>query len=364
MHLGNILTEAAKQLSAERGIDTDTFAHALELALLSAYKKKYGENDTVRVAVDMKENDVSIYAEKEVVKEVVTPSHEVSVAEAKKLNPDASLGDILELEVTPQDLGRLASGVAKNSFAQYLREAEKLKIEKDFRDRIGKLLYATITRIENNIITVNLGRFEVPISPRDQISDQYYKVGNSIKVCLVDIKRDKVTGSPIHLSLSHPAFIRALLEREVPEIEQGIVEIKAIARNAGVRTKVAVTSTREGIDPVGICMGEKSSRLRNIVQELGNEKIDILEWNEDPFEYIYSALQSGSTMPIESLRINHANKLVRVVVEDRYIASAIGKKGQNVGLASKLTGYHIDIRPSSQADREFMADEFEDNPQT
>ena len=360
MHLGNILSESAKQLSAERGIDIETFAHALELALLSAYKKKYGENDTVRVVVDMKENDVSIYAEKEVVEEVVTPSHEVSVNEAKLLNPDASLGDILELEVTPQDLGRLASGVAKNSFAQYLREAEKLKIENDFRDRIGKLLYATITRIENNIVTVNLGRFEVPIAPRDQLPDQHYKVGGSLKVCLVDIKRDKLTGSPIHLSLTHPSFVRALMEREIPEIGQGIVEIKNIVRNAGIRTKVAVTSSREGIDPVGICMGEKSSRLRNIIQELGNEKIDILEWNEDPAEYILNALQP--LQEVESIRLNHAHKLARVVVDDRNIASAIGKIGQNVGLASKLTGYHIDIRPLSQADKEFMSEEFEDAP--
>lgn len=358
MHLGNILSESAKQLAAERGIDTDTFAQALELALLSAYKKKYGENETVRVVVDMKENDVSIYAEKEVVETVENPSAQLSVDEAKALNSDASLGDILDVEVTPQDLGRLASGVAKSSFAQYLREAEKMKIENDFRDRIGKLLYATITRIENNIVTVNLGRFEVPIAPKDQIADQYYKVGNSIKVCLVDIKRDKVTGSPIHLSLSHPAFVRALLEREIPEIGQGIVEIKGIVRNAGVRTKVAVTSSREGIDPVGICMGEKSSRLRNIIQELGNEKIDILEWSEDPSEYIYNSLQPVPTL--ESLRINRANKLARVVVEDKFIASAIGKKGQNVGLASKLTGYHIDIRPASQADREFMSADFED----
>ena len=335
---------AMDDLEKERDISKDLLIEAIESALVSAYKKNYGTAQNVRVSIDRERGDVDVFMRKDVVDVVTNPLVEVALEEARAIDPEYELGDVIEYKVTPKDFGRIAAQTAKQVVVQRIREAERGIIYEDYVNRQSEIVTGIIHRISNETVFVNLGRTEGILPVNEQVKGERYEVNSRIKVYIMDVKKT-TKGPQVFLSRSHPGLVKRLFELEVPEIQDGIVEIKSIAREAGSRTKIAVYSDDENVDPVGACVGTRGIRVQAVVNELFDEKIDIINWSDDPAEMISNALAPAK---VEKVIINEDEKSATVIVPDYQLSLAIGKEGQNVRLAAKLTAWKIDIKSSSQ----------------
>ena len=337
--------DAFRELGKEKGITPEVLFDAIEAALISAYKRNFNSAQNVRVALDRQTGGYHVYAIKTIVETVESDITEVSLAEARQLRADYEVGDILEVEVTPANFGRIAAQTAKQVVVQRIREAERGIIYDEFANRESDIITGIVQRIENKNVFIDLGKTEAVLAPSEQIPGEEYVHGDRIKAYIIEVKKTS-KGPQILVSRPHPGLLKRLFELEVPEIHDGIVEIKSVAREPGMRSKIAVYSKDEGVDPVGSCVGHKGLRVQAIVDELRNEKIDIVKWNADFAKYIANAL---SPAKVVSVAVNEEEKISRVVVPDYQLSLAIGKEGQNARLAAKLTGWKIDIKSETQA---------------
>jgi len=336
--------EAIEQIGKEKGISKEILIEAIEAALISAYKKNFGTAQNVKVYIERDTGEVKVFAQKSVVENVENELLEISVEEAKKYNPRYQKGDILEIEVTPKKFGRIAAQTAKQVVVQRIKEAERNVIYDEFSGRESDIVTGVIQRIDKKNVYIDLGRVEAILMPTEQTPNEEYIQGNRIKTYILEVKKT-TKGPQIFVSRTHPGLVKRLFELEVPEIHDGIVEIKGIAREAGSRTKIAVHSRDENVDPVGSCVGPKGARVQAVVDELNGEKIDIIKWSKDPAQFIANSL---SPAKVTSVNANESEKIANVVVEDYQLSLAIGKEGQNARLAAKLTGWKIDIKSKSQ----------------
>lgn len=355
------LLQAVEVLVKAKKVPESVVFNALESVLLTAYKRETGSNANTSVSIDRTTGDYHIYAEKNVV-ETVDPDAEnaasqISVADAKKINPVYEAGDILQVEVTPKNFGRMAAQTAKQVMIQKLREAERGVIYDEFSGREGDVITGTVKWSESHTIFVDLGRVEGILPFTEQAEGEVFHPDDKIK-CYVKEVRKTTKGPEIILSRTHPGLLKRLFELEVPEIYSGTVEIKSVVREAGSRSKIAVYAMDPTVDPVGACVGPKGQRVQNIVNELHGEKIDIVRWDEDPAIYIANAL---SPAKVVSVSVAEEEKASLVIVEDYQLSLAIGKAGQNARLAAKLTGWKIDIKSESQAAEEGFGEEAEDD---
>ena len=336
--------QAVEDLEREKSISKDLLIEAIESALVSAYKKNYGTSQNVRVNIDRETGDIDVFMRKDIVEEVADPFVEVDVAEAKDIDPAYEVGDIMEYQVTPMDFGRIAAQTAKQVVVQRIRETERGMIYDDYINRQTEVVTGVIQRISNDKVFINMGQAEGILNVNEQIPGEKYRVNQRLKVYVMDVKKT-TKGPQVFLSRTHPGLVKRLFELEVPEIQDGIVEIKSISREAGSRTKIAVCTYDENVDPVGACVGTRGNRVQAVVEELSGEKIDIITWSEEPGKLISSAL---SPAKVEMVLIDEEEKAATVVVPDFQLSLAIGKEGQNVRLAAKLCGWKIDIKSHSQ----------------
>jgi N utilization substance protein A len=343
------LKAAITQLSAERNLPREIVLAALESALASAYKKSMTalEQDVV-VKVDPESGEINFYVQKAIVESVTNPNRELSIKEARKMRATAQLGDVINIECTPKNIGRIAVQAAKQVVLQRLREAEHRIVYEEFTDREGKVVSGTIQFIEPKRIYVRLNRIEAILPANEQVPNEHYYRGQRLKFYLLEMsQRDKEP--QVVVSRSHPNLIRGLFELEIPEVHNGIVELKALTREAGHRTKVAVATMQENVDPVGSCLGPRGIRLQSIINELNGEKIDVIQWHPDPAVFIANAL---SPAQVTSIKTDEERNTATVVVPDKQLSLAIGKEGQNARLAAKLTGWRIDIKSVSAIEAE------------
>lgn len=335
--------EALSTLEKERGISKDVLLEAIEDALISAYKKNFHSNESVRVEIDRIKGDVHAYAMKEVVDTVENPILQLSLEDAQKIKKSFELGDIYEYEVTPKTFGRIAAQTAKQVVVQRIREAERGVIFEEFVEKENEIMTAKVERVEKGSVYLELGKTEGLLSQQEQIPSEEYSVNDRMKVYVLEVRKTN-KGPQIMVSRTHPGLVKRLFELEVPEIQSGVVQIKNIAREAGYRTKMAVYSEDSAIDPVGACVGQKGARVENVVAELRGEKIDIVRWSSDPAEFIANALSPAKVLMVH---VHESEKASRVIVPDNQLSLAIGKEGQNVRLVAKLTGWKIDIKSQS-----------------
>ena len=339
------LLAAFEQLARERGISAEVLFEAVEAALISAYKRNFGTVQNVRVAMDRETGEIHVFARKDVVEAVSDPKQEISLIDAKAVDITFQLGDVVEQEVTPKDFGRIAAQTAKQVVVQRIREAERSLVFDEYSNRENDIVTGVVQRIEQRQVYVDLGKAEAVLPPTEQINGEPYRYGDRIKTFIVEVKK-LPKGPQIMLSRTHPGLLRRLFELEVPEIHDGVVEIKSVAREPGLRSKIAVHSADENVDPVGACVGHKGLRVQMIVNELRGEKIDVVRWSENPDEYIANALSPAKVIAVE---IFEDEKASRVIVPDYQLSLAIGREGQNARLAAKLTGWKIDIKSETQA---------------
>lgn len=337
--------QAFQQLGREKGIAPDVLFEAVEAALISAYKRNFGSAQNVRVTMDRTTGDIHVFARRTVTETVEDPRLEISLAEARNLDQRYELGDVVEIEVTPKNFGRIAAQTAKQVVVQRIREAERGMIYDEFVNRESDIVTGIVQRIEQKNVFIDLGKTEAVLTPTEQIPGEVYKHGDRLKTYIVEVRKT-TKGPQILLSRTHPGLLKRLFELEVPEIHEGIVEIKSVVREPGSRSKIAVYSQDENVDPVGACVGHKGMRVQTIVNELKGEKIDIIKWSSEPAEYVANAL---SPAKVSAVDIQENEKIARVVVPDYQLSLAIGKEGQNARLAAKLTGWKIDIKSESQA---------------
>jgi len=336
---------ALEQLATEKGIGYDVLLEAIEAALISAYKRNFNTAQNVRVDINRETGAFKVYARKTVVEEVLDPRLEISLEAARQINPQYQLGDVVELEVTPKDFGRIAAQTAKQVVTQRIREAERGVIYEMFVDREEDIITGIVQRQDHRFVYVDLGKTEALLPLNEVMPTERLQPGERIKAYITKVEKT-TKGPQIFLSRNHPGLLKRLFELEVPEIYEGIVEIKSVAREAGTRSKIAVYSHVPEVDPVGACVGQKGSRVQNVVNELKDEKIDIVRWSDDPQEFVANAL---SPSKVVSVTLYPEEKIARVVVPDYQLSLAIGKEGQNARLAAKLTGWKIDIKSESQA---------------
>lgn len=356
MAKGNEFMLAVADLVKEKGISKEVLIDAIESALVSAYKKNYGTSQNVRVTIDRETGDVDVLMRKDVVEEVEDEFTEISLEEALEIDYRYQVGDAVEYQVTPRDFGRIAAQTAKQVVVQRIREAERGMIFDNYIDRQGELITGVVQRISNETIFVNIGNTEGILVAGERTKNERYRINDRIKAYIMDVRKS-TKGPQIFLSRTHPGFVERLFELEVPEIEDGTVVIKSIAREAGSRTKIAVYTEDENVDPVGACVGTGGSRVRNIVDELFGEKIDITTWDEDPRILIKNVL---SPAKVEEVIADEEEKAATVVVPDYQLSLAIGKEGQNVRLAAKLCGWKIDIKSHTQYFGDEEYDDYDD----
>ncbi|MBQ5488762.1 MAG: transcription termination/antitermination protein NusA [Clostridia bacterium] len=347
------LITALKLISKERGIKVEVLADAIEAALINAYKKNYNTNCNVRANLDRETGNIEIWASKTVVETVEDPLSEISLENAKKVNPLFQVGDVVEEEANTKEFGRIAAQTAKQVVMQRIREAEQGAIFEEYAEKENEVLTAIVQRVEKNGVYVELGKTDGMIPFSEIINGENYNHNDRLKVYVLKVNKD-TKGPQIIVSRTHPGLVKRLFELEIPEIQSGIVQIKSIAREAGARTKIAVASTDPQVDAVGACVGQRGVRVERIVEELHNEKMDIIEWDPDIAVYIAKALGPAKVVMVF---INEAEKAARVIVPDGQLSLAIGKEGQNARLAAKLTGWKIDIKSQSQANQEIAESE-------
>lgn len=339
------LITAIEELEKERGISKEYLLSSLETALVTAYKRNFDSAENVKVNMDENTGDIKVYAVKTVVEEVLDDQLEISLEEAKKENKNAKIGDEVEIEIIPRNFGRIAAQTAKQVIVQKIREVERNMVYTEYNDRKGEIVSGIIQKADGGTIVLDLGKLEGIMPVKDQIPTETYHVNDKIKAYVVSVERG-LKGTPqVLVSRSHPDFVRKLFEFEIPEIYEGLIEIKSVSRDAGSRSKVAVYSTNENIDPVGSCVGQKGVRIQNIINELHGEKIDVIEWNEDPTVFIASALLPAQVLAVD---VKDEEKFAQVIVPDDQLSLAIGKSGQNARLSAKLTNWKIDIKSESQ----------------
>ena len=340
---------AVTQLSAEKGLPKEVVLGAVEAALVSAYRKSnFTLTQKIVVKISSTTGKVEVWAEKTVVERPEDSRTDISLEEARRVNDKIEVGDILMVESTPQNAGRIAAQTAKQVILQRLHEAEHSAILEEYTGREGEIINGTIQRVESGQIIVDLGRTEAILPVSEQVRNERYRIGQRLKTYLLEVAR-AIKGPRVVLSRSHPEFIRRLFELEIPEVMSGVVEIKAVAREAGFRSKVAVVARQTGIDPVGCCVGLRGIRIQNIVNELNGEKLDVVMWHADARVFISNALSPAQVL---NVGLDEEEEVATVVVPDRQLSLAIGREGQNARLAAKLTGWRIDIKSASLAEAE------------
>lgn len=339
--------DALKTIVKDKRISEDLIFTTIEDALIAAYKKNYsnqGASQNVKVTMNRVTGEIKVFAQKLIVEAIRFSSIEIVLDDARKISPYYNIGDICDVEVTPKSFGRVAATLAKQVVTQRIREAERNLLYQEFSEKEHEIITGTVLRIDKDHVFINIGRIETILRSNDKVPRERFERNEKIKLYVSDVVNSP-KGTQVYVSRTDPNFIRKLFEIEVSEIQDGIVEIKNIVREAGARTKIAVHSNLEEIDPVGACVGEQGIRVKNVVNEVKNEKIDIIKWNEDPKVYITNAL---SPAKIFSIQINPEKKIADVIVEDSQLSLAIGKEGQNVRLAARLTGWKIDIKSLSK----------------
>jgi N utilization substance protein A len=345
--------EAIQVLGKEKGIAPEILFDAIDKALASAYKKNYNNEANCRVSLDRQTGEYHVYAIKEVVEEVENPVTQISLGMAQQKSADYAVGDTLEEEVTPANFGRIAAQNAKQVVVQAIREAERGIIFSEYVNRANDIITGVVQRVENRNVYIDLGKTEAILGATEQIPHETYTPNDRIKALIIEVKNTN-KGPQVLVSRTHPGLLKRLFELEVPEIQSGDVEIKSVAREPGMRSKIAVYAADANIDAVGSCVGPRGNRVQAIVDELRNEKIDIVKWSDDPVQLIANAL---SPAKVVSVAINEEEKISRVIVPDYQLSLAIGKEGQNARLAAKLTGWKIDIKSESQAEEFGFEDE-------
>lgn len=350
------LIQALEDLEKEKGIKKEYILESIKTALETAYKRNFDSSENVKVDIDPKTGATHIYSEKEVVDVAKNDVLEIGLKDAQKISKELKIGDTVDVEIVPKDFGRIAAQTAKQVIVQKLREVERDLLFDEYSKKKGEIISGIIQKADKNIVVVDLGRIEGIMLAKEKIPTEKYRVNDKIKAYIVDVERG-VKGAPqVLISRSHPDFVRKLLEFEIPEIYEGLIEIKNVSRDPGSRSKVAVYSPDPNIDPVGSCVGAKGIRIQNVINELNGEKIDVIEWNEDPSIYIASALLPAQILAVD---VKEDEKFAEVIVPDDQLSLAIGKSGQNARLAAKLTNWKIDIKSESQM-REILQAQQED----
>ena len=343
---------ALKEIVKDKGISEDLLFTTIEDALVAAYKKNYAgptsSAQNVKVTIDRETGEIHVYSQKVVVEEVFDNVTEIGLEEAQEIKPTYDLDDVVDFEVTPKNFGRVAAQLAKGVVTQRIREAERSIIYGEYKEKEYDIITGTVLREDKGNVFVNIGKLETAIGPNEQIPREKYKFNEKIKLYVVEVKNTS-KGAQIIVSRTHPGLVKRLFELEVPEIYEGVVEIKSISREAGSRSKIAVVSHDENVDPMGACVGPKGARVQNIVNELKGEKIDIIKWSKNQEEFIENSLSPAKVL---SVTVDEDKKSAKVIVDDSQLSLAIGKEGQNVRLAAKLTNWKIDIKSKSQAEAE------------
>lgn len=342
--------DSLEMIEAEKGISRDVVLDALESALISAYKKHFGAVHDISVVFDEESGAIRIIAHKKVVEEVLDRETEISLDDARKVSGKYDIGDTVEIEVTPASFGRIAAQTARQVVLQRIHEAEREKMVSEYSDRENDIATAVVRRIERRNVMLEIDGTESVLMPNEQVRADRYKVGERYKVFVIEVA-NSVRGVHLVVSRSHPGLVRRLFELEVPEIAQGIIEVKALSREAGSRSKIAVHSTLENVDPVGTCIGPKGMRVQAVIDELRGEKIDIIKYSENPAEYVSNALSPAEVLTID---VDSDKKICSVTVPEDQLSLAIGKEGQNVRLAARLTGWKIDISTGVKAEQQAL----------
>ncbi|MDQ6596963.1 transcription termination/antitermination protein NusA [Bacillus salipaludis] len=339
------LLDALTILEREKGISRDVLIEAIEAALISAYRRNFNQAQNVRIDLNLQSGSMRVFARKEVVDQVFDPRLEISIEDARRINPNYQVEDVVEMEVTPKDFGRIAAQTAKQVVTQRVREAERGIIYSEFIDREEDIMTGIVQRLDSKFIYVSLGKIEALLPVNEQMPNERYKPHDRIKVFITKVEKT-TKGPQIFVSRTHPGLLKRLFEIEVPEIYDGTVEIKSVAREAGDRSKISVHSDNAEVDPVGSCVGPKGTRVQAVVNELKGEKIDIVKWSDDPVVFVANSLSPSKVLDV---MVNEADKATTVVVPDYQLSLAIGKRGQNARLAAKLTGWKIDIKSETEA---------------
>ncbi len=343
---------AMDELEKERGISKDYLVESLETALVTAYKKNFDSVDNVKVTIDGLTGEIHIYSVMDVVEESEDPLLEISLKEAKKIKKSVKVGDKIDIEIKPKDFGRIAAQTAKQVVIQKIREVERDMVFNEYNDKKGEIVSGLIQKADSGTaVIVDLGKLEGIMPLKEQISSEKYRVNDKIKAYVMSVEKGAKGNPQAIISRSHPDFVRRLFELEIPEIYEGLIEVKSVSRDPGNRSKVAVYSKNENIDPVGSCVGQKGVRIQNIINELNGEKIDVIEWSEEPSTYIAASLLPAQVLAVD---VKEEEKFAQVIVPDDQLSLAIGKSGQNARLAARLTNWKIDIKSESQF-REMLA---------
>ena len=356
---GKEFLQTLKELAYEKGIDEERLFETIEVALISAYRRNFNlaQNvQNVRIVLSRETGAFHVFAIKKVVEEIENDITEISLAQARAISSDYAVDDVVEIEMTPANFGRIAAQTAKQVVMQRLREAERDIVYKEYENRESNIVTGIVQRVEGRNVFVDIGRAEALLMATEQMPTEEYNYGDTLRAYIIEVKKDTSRGPQIILSRTHPGLLKKLFELQVPEIQEGVVEIKSIAREAGSRSKVAVYSSEERVDPIGACVGPHYMRVQAVVDELAGEKIDIVKWSDDPATYIANSLNPAKVI---SVAVNEAEKVSRVIVPDYQLSLAIGKEGQNARLAAKLTGWKIDIKSESQAQELMAAEEAE-----
>ena len=344
------LITAMEDLEKENGIPKDYLLESIETALVTAYKRNFDSAENVKVTMDKETGEIHVYAEKDVVDIVENPQLQINLEDARKINKKLEIGDKAEVEIVPKNFGRIAAQTAKQVIVQKIREVSRNVLFNEFNERKGEIVSGIVQKADGGVVVLDLGKLEGIMPVKEQVPTEKYRVNDKIRAYILDVERG-IKGSPqVIVSRTSADFVKKLFELEIPEIYEGVIEIKSVSRDPGSRSKIAVYSPNENIDPVGSCVGQKGIRIQNIINELHGEKIDVIEWNEDPSIFISAALLPAQVMAVD---IKEDEKFAQVIVPDDQLSLAIGKSGQNARLAAKLTNWKIDIKSESQF-REIM----------
>lgn len=345
---------AMEELEKEKGISKDYLLESIETALVTAYKRNFDSVENVKITMDKETGEIHVYAEKDIVEkpeDIEDTRLQITLEEARKLDSKLQVGDKAEIELVPKNFGRIAAGTAKQVIIQKIREASRNFLFDEFNERKGEIVSGIVQKSDGGIVVLDLGKLEGIMPIKEQIPTEKYKVNDKIRAYVLDVERGAKGAPQVIISRAHPDFVRKLFELEIPEIYEGVIEIKSVSRDPGNRSKVAVYSPNENIDPVGSCVGQKGIRIQNIINELNGEKIDVIEWSEDPAIFISAALLPAQVMAVD---IKEEERFAQVIVQDDQLSLAIGKMGQNARLAARLTNWKIDIKSESQF-REMIA---------
>ena len=352
---------ALEELEKEKGIKKDYVLESIETALVTAYKRNFDVNsENVKVTMNPETGETHVYEELDVVEEVEDPATQISLEDAKKIDVKYKAGDVVEKELMPKNFGRIAAQTAKQVIVQRIREASRDVIFNEFTEKKGEIISGIVQKVDKSIVVIDLGKIEGIMPLKEQIPTENYYVNQKLRACVANVEKGPKGSTQIIVSRANNEFLRKLFELEIPEIYEGLIEVKSISRDPGKRCKVAVYSPNENIDPVGSCVGQKGIRIQNIINELSGEKIDVIEWNEDPSTFIAEALLPAQVMAVD---IKEEEKFAQVIVPDEQLSLAIGKSGQNARLAAKLTNWKIDIKSETQF-REMLAKMQEENNET